>query len=752
MNNYSEIDLNRVKEDIAKYAAIDDSKSFILNEEVPFNPIRIKRNISETKEILELLKKDNIISFDGIENISDILDRAKKDIPLTSIEVAKVLNFHNHAKRIKDVLNKLEDELLIKDYTDSINLNNQMASEINRVVDNYGNIKDDASLKLKGIIDAINQNDKALFDTARTFIQRHLNSLQEPTSYLRNNRVTFLIKNSDKNKFNGYTYGTSASGLASYVEPEVMISLNNAHISLAEDKDDEIAKLLMNLTYIIGANADDYLNNYDSLIRLNVVYAKATYGYKNNAVLGSITVDRLFLKDVCHPLIDIKNVVSNTYRLEKPYQGIVISGTNTGGKTVGLKVIGLSVLMTYLGIPVIASEVEVPLYDNIYVDIDDNQSISNSLSTFSAHISNINNILNNANEKSLILIDELISGTDPKEAQAISLAILNKIEKLHSNFVITTHYDDIKNYAYNNEHILLSSVGFDNQLLKPTYKYIENSVGASNALEIADRYFDDKELISFARNIVKENSNKQDELMDKLSKEIEDNEILKNQNLEMINENKSLKEELNRKLIEFENEKDNLRKKYELELNEYLDEIKEKAIDKLDSIKEKKQVNIVNEIEDLKVNFVKEVVIFEVGDNVKVGEGDRIGTILNINGNKVEVNVNGMSIKTSLDNLTKMPKTIKKEYKGESKTYNKKINHELVIVGKHIDEGLEEMEYFLDEALSNNLEQVKIIHGIGSGQLKNAVRDKLKKLKFVKSFSDGDYHDGGSAVTMVKLK
>ena len=752
MNNYSEIDLNKVKEDVAKYASIDDSKSFILNEEVPFNPIRIKRNISETKEILELLKKDNFISFDGIENISDILDRAKKDIPLTSIEVAKVLNFHNHAKRIKDVLNKLEDELLIKDYTDSINLNSQMASEINRVVDNYGNIKDDASLKLKGIIVAINQNDKALFDTARTFIQRHLNSLQEPTSYLRNNRVTFLIKNSDKNKFNGYTYGTSASGLASYVEPEVMISLNNAHISLAEDKDDEIAKLLMNLTYIIGANADDYLNNYDSLIRLNVVYAKATYGYKNSAVLGSITVDRLFLKDVCHPLIDIKNVVSNTYRLEKPYQGIVISGTNTGGKTVGLKVIGLSVLMTYLGIPVIASEVEVPLYDNIYVDIDDNQSISNSLSTFSAHISNINNILNKANEKSLILIDELISGTDPKEAQAISLAILNKIEKLHSNFVITTHYDDIKNYAYSNEHILLSSVGFDNQLLKPTYKYIENSVGASNALEIADRYFDDKELISFARNVVKENSNKQDELMDKLSKEIEDNEILKNQNLEMINENKSLKEELNRKLIEFENEKDILRKKYELELNEYLDEIKEKAIDKLYSIKEKKQVNIVNEIEDLKVNFVKEVVTFEVGDNVKVGEGDRIGTILNINGNKVEVNVNGMSIKTSLDNLTKMPKTIKKEYKGESKTYNKKINHELVIVGKHIDEGLEEMEYFLDEALSNNLEQVKIIHGIGSGQLKNAVRDKLKKLRFVKSFSDGDYHDGGSAVTMVKLK
>lgn len=752
MNNYSQIDLDKVKEEVSKFAVIDDSKNLIINEEVPFNPIAINRNINETNEILSLLKKDLFISFDGIKNINDIFDKAKKEMPLTSLEVSKVLNFHNHCKRIKDILDKVVNELSIKDYSESLYLNDNLAIEINKAVDNHGNIKDDASAKLKEINENILINDKKLYDTAHSFINKHQDSLQEPSLFTRNNRVCFLVKNSDKNKYNGYTYGTSASGLASYVEPEILVNLNNLHCSLEEDNEDEISRILMNLTYLVSANAEYYENNYDSLLKLNIVYAKAMYGYRNSGVLGSLTNDRsLNIVDVCHPLIDEKTVISNTYRLNIPYKGIVISGTNTGGKTVGLKCVGLSVLMTYLGIPCIASKVEVPLYNNVYVDIDDNQSISNSLSTFSAHISNINNILNNANSNSLILIDELISGTDPKEAQAISLAILNKIERINSHFVITTHYDDIKNYAYNNENILLSSVGFDNVNLKPTYKYIENSVGSSNALEIADRYFDDKELIKYARDYVKSSKSKEDELMDKLAKEIENNSML-NRDLNLkIDEYNSLKDELDNKIIEFENDKQNLKKKYEEELNRFIEEIKEKAIDKLDSIKERKQDFIVKEIEDLKVNIVKEDETFEVGDNVKVGDGDRIGEITTINGNKVEVNVNGLSIKTDISNLTKMPKIVKRSFKAETRT-RKEIKHEIVVVGKHIDEALELVEYFLDDALSNNLEQVKIIHGIGTGQLKNAIRDKLKKLKFVKSFADGDFHDGGSAVTMVKLK
>ena len=398
MDNYNQIDLDKVKEIVSSYAAIHDSRIFILNEEVSFNPLEIQRNINETNEILKLLKKDIFINFSGIININDLFVQTKKEIMLSLKDVSDVLNFHNHCKRIKKILDSIDDELDIKDYSDSVFVNDNMANEINRVVDNYGNIKDDASEKLKEINKKISLNEQELNNKSHEFLNRHNNSLQESTIFERNNRIVFLLKNSDKNKYRGYSYGQSSSGLATYVEPESFIELNNNKISFEEEREEEIKHLLMNLTYLIGSNADYYINNFNSLLKLDVVYAKAMFGFKNQGIVSTLS-DRLYLKDICHPLIDKDKVVSNTYELKKPYRGIVISGTNTGGKTVGLKTIGLAVLLTYLGIPVICDQALIPLYDNVFVDIDDNQSISNSLSTFSAHISNINDILNKANSK-----------------------------------------------------------------------------------------------------------------------------------------------------------------------------------------------------------------------------------------------------------------------------------------------------------------------------------------------------------------
>lgn len=757
MSNYNQIDLDKVKGKIAELSFIEESKAYILNEEVPFNPIQVRRNILETDEFLNLLNSNFTINFDGIENINRILDKADKDILLTANECARVLNFHNHIDRIKKLLAKIDDELNIKDYYDSLIVNNVLGDKINRVVDNNGNIKDDASDKLKQIIHDIDTNEKFLYNTAHNFINRYGASLQEPAIYMRNDRVVFLMKNSDKNKFNGYTYGTSASGAASYVEPECLMNYNNKKISLEEDKIEEINRILMELTFAISKESNNFRRNFDSIVKLNVVYAKAQYGFNNHAIMAKIS-DNLYLKDICHPLIDYKKVVSNTYELTKAHKGIVISGTNTGGKTVGLKTIGLAVLMTYLGIPLISEESYVPMYDCVYVDIDDNQSISNSLSTFSAHLSNINDLLNKANNRSLILIDELISGTDPKEAQAISLAILDKILKLGSSFVITTHYDDIKNYSYKNPNIILSSVGFDYNTLKPTYKYIENSVGASNAIDIAERYIDDKELIAYAREIIKNSSSKEEELLNRLAKEIEENETLKNTLNKQIEESEAIKAIFNKKIEEFDLQKEELRKAYQDKLNLEIEEIRQKALEKLESIKEIKQKNVVKEIEDLYVepseDFLNEInVNYEVGDRVRVGESERIGTITQIKGEKVQVNINGLLVNTSKDNLTKMPKLVQKERKGESERhFHRGVTRELNIVGQHIDEGIVMLESYLDSALLNGYSQVKIIHGIGTGQLKNAVWAKLKQLKFVKSFSYGDYNDGGSAVTIVVLK
>lgn len=754
MSNYSNLDLDIIKNKVCEYAFIDEAKSFIINEEVGFNPLVIKNKSLQTLEALKLLKKEFNVNFDGIKNINEYLDAADKSITLEGKQLKDILVFHNHASRIKKQFSKLEEELSIKDYTDSINVSESIFNEIESCIDNSGEVKDDATVLLKQINYEINVTEKSLYDKAYQFINKHSTSLQEQSLFERNGRVVFLFKNSDKNKYNGYQYGTSSSGLATYVEPQILIDLNNKKLQLLEDKQNEIDKLLRKFTYMISSVSNEYRYNFDSLVKLCVVFAKAKYGYYQSGIIPSFNEGKYFeFIDLAHPLIDPIKVISNTYRIYEPYKGIVISGSNTGGKTVSLKAIGLSILMSYLGIPIICGKANIPFYKNVYVDIDDNQSIADSLSTFSAHITNINNILNKSDDKSLILIDELISGTDPKQAQAISLAILDKIKQINSIFVITTHYDDIKNYSYEDPNILLSSVGFNIETLKPTYKYLENSIGNSNALEIASRYFDDQEIIENAKRYIKKNETKQEELLNKLSKEISDYELLKEKLNKLNIENENIKNEYENKLKEFDNQKETLKQKYLNDLNDYIEDIKQKAQDKLDSIKQKDNtvINQINELVEEDVLQEEKNIEFKVGDNVRINDNEQIGTITSIEKQKAVIDIKGISVKAKLSDLKLMPKIVKKEKYVEKKRYNT-VPKQINLVGQRVEDGLIAFEEYLDKANAANMSSVKIIHGIGTGALRSAIRNRLAKLKYVDKFHDGDYYDGGSAVTIVEFK
>lgn len=753
MTNYDHLDLTSLKKIVSSYTSIKEAGDYIINEETVFNPLVIKSKLRDSEEALDVLKKNFNISFDGINNIGDILTKANKDICLEPFELAQVLAFSNHCLRIKNKMNSLSDDLNIKGYSDSLFIDESLIKRIDKVVDVNGNIKEDASEKLKHIFEAINKNAEHIKSASATFVSRHASSLQENNVFMRNDRVVFLLKNADKHKFKGFQYGNSASGLATYVEPLEFVELNNKTLELENDKMDEVSRILKEVSYYVGKVASLYQLDFESLVKLDVVFAKAEYGFYNGGSVASINYEHeLFLKDVAHPLIDAKKVVLNTYSLKEPYRGIVISGTNTGGKTVGLKLIGLSVLMSYLGIPVLASEAKIPFYENVYIDIDDNQSITNALSTFSAHICNINDILNKANENSLILIDELISGTDPKEAQAISLAILKEILRCKSYFVITTHYDDIKEFAYNDKSILLSSVGFDMDNLRPTYKYIENSIGVSNAIDIASRYFDNPVLISDAKEYLKLNQSKQEALLEKLAKEIADNEAIKRSLKEEEIKNKQLQEELNQKLSAFEKEKKEIEKSYHEKLNAYIEEIKQEAYAKLEEISDKKDEKIITEIENLKVseNLKTKEVTFEIGDTVRIGKSNGVGDIVSLSGNKVSVNVKGMLIKTTLDNLEKLPKKVKKEYVPRQRM--ERVKREINLVGQRVEDALALLDPYLDSAFGSGLSEVKVIHGCGTGQLRKAIREHLKKNKIVKEFSNGDMYDGGGNVTIVKFK
>ncbi len=755
MTDYNNLDLHVIKEKIGEFASIAEAKSFILNEEVSFNPLKIRKNVKETAEFLELLNKNETFSFEGIYNVDSLLEKADKNIMLSGLELKNILVFHNHCNRIKRQFQKYDPELSVRDYSDSLNINEDIFRQIENCIDNSGEVKDDASDRLKNISRELEACEKDLYNRAHSFIDRHMSSLQETSIYLRNERITFLIKSSDKNKYQGYTYGSSSSGLAYYVEPQSFIDGNNRKISLMHDREDEIVRILQHLSYLIASISQQYCYNFECLLNLCVIYAKARYGYNCNGIIGELCEGEYFsFNDLCHPLIDQKKVVSNSYRLYPPYRGIVISGSNTGGKTVSLKAIGLSILMTYLGMPIIASKAQVPIYKDIFVDIDDNQSIEDSLSTFSAHISNINSILKNADDRSLILIDELISGTDPKEAQAISLAILDKIKELGSKFIITTHFDDIKNYSYKDEEILLSSVGFNMDTLTPTYRYLEDSVGSSNALEIASRYIDDPELITNAKAYLVRNKSEQEELLDKLSRQIEENEILKDELNSRKNEYETLHKEYQDKITEFALTKDKLKAEYEKKLNDELSQIIIKANEKLENIKENKEEakKIISEIEELSTEEVKEERIeFKAGDNVRIKDNEQIGVISSINNDTATISIRGLTVKAKLNDLILMPKVRKQETKVISRTY-KRVPGEINLVGERVEDGLVLMEEYLDKANASHMSSVKVIHGIGTGMLRSALRNRLKKLSYVKSFKDGDYYDGGSAVTIVEFK
>lgn len=755
MRDYSNLDLHLIKAQICNSAAIQEAKGLISSEEVSFNPLLIRKKLLETSEALKLLKEGFLISFDGIENVGSILEKADKNIMLTGIELKKVLVFHHHCKRIFRLFQRFDHQLSLCDYSDSITTNDSVFDKIEKCIDSTGEVKDDASDRLKQIRSQLDQCEKDLYSKAYNFIDRHADSLQENSIYLRNDRITFLVRNTDKNKFQGYTYGSSASGLAFYVEPASFIDLNNRKIQLMQDRDDEIDRILMELSYLVSSVSDLYYHNFDSLTLLCVIFAKADYGFKRDAIVASVEGEKYFdFKDLCHPLIDASRVVSNSYRLFPPYQGIVISGSNTGGKTVSLKAIGLSVIMSYLGIPVIASEAKVPFYKNVYIDIDDNQSIQDSLSTFSAHITNINNILKEADEHSLILIDELISGTDPKEAQAISLAILDQIKEKKSVFIITTHFDDIKKYSYEDKEILLSSVGFNMNTLMPTYRYLEDSIGSSNAIEIASRYFDNTKIIDNAKNYLKKSQTEQEELLNRLSRQIDENELTKEK---LKKKEIELEEQLllyKAKINDFEKEKEKLKEKYIKELNTYVEEIKEKAVEKLASISDKKQQEVVEQIDKLAVlpeEKQEETVEFKVGDHVRISDNEQIGIITSIQKENAAVNIRGITVKTKISDLTLIPIKAKQETKVYAKKYTR-VPSQINLVGQRVEDGLVMMEEYLDKANAARMSSVKVIHGIGTGQLRTALRNRMKKLSYIKSFKDGDYYDGGSAVTLVEFK
>ena len=755
------LQFQEVREKITHYCGMPSSPAEILNEEIVFNPLLIERKNRMSEEALNILKKGKDISFDGIPDVRDALERSLKDIVLTPFELQQCLAFHQHTRRIAALLRSIDGLDELRDYVDALMLDEKTYREIDAIVDQNAQIKRTASKRLEQLFRRSEEVSAALAEKAKRFTREHASSLQETSSFTRNDRVTFLIKNSDKNKYDGYKFGESASGQAAYVEPAEFVELNNRRLSSQEEIQAEIARILREASRRISSSAALYLNDYESLTALDVIFAKAHFGQDYQGTIGKLTREgELFLKDICHPLIPYKQVVSNTYRFRKEYNGIVISGSNTGGKTVSLKVIGLAVLMTYTGIPLIASEAFVPLYDRLFVDIEDASSIESSLSTFSSHLRNIDVILKEATSSSLVLIDELATGTDPKEAEALSLAILDRFSERHIPFILTTHYDEIKKYAYEDPRILLSAVGFDNEKLQPTYKYSENVIGESNALAIAHRYIDDEELLQETERYLKAHRSEEETLLEELREKIKEQERLQEELQREKEAAQKKQQQLEAEKHRFAKEKKKLESSYREELDAYLEEKKEEAEKILAELKRsaqtpsrpKKAVSRLEELNTLEpTESSTDSSPLQAGDRVRIHGSEGVGILMSLEKNRARVALNGMEINVKIRDLQKLPPLPKKPTVRTS-VKRKSVPSEINLIGMRVDEALPLLSKYLDDAFASGRSGAKIIHGLGTLALRNASRDLCKKTSFIKSFKDGDYYDGGGAVTIVEFK
>ena len=760
MNNFKGLELETILTRVGFYCDMDSSIKAIQEEKVIYNPLLIEHKIALTNEAMKLLNLGKEIDFSDVYDVREILDKCLKGVVLTSYELRRCLTFHFATKRLMALMHSLELEVL-SDYADALMIDDKTYREIDNIIDQDGRIKRNASKRLEKLYLRQESTNNSLKTKAKDFLKEHESSLQENGYFYREDRLTFLLKNSDKNKYNGYNHGDTASKQASYIEPEEFVALNNQRFNDSAEIEEEIRKILKKASVSIAASADLYINNYETLEKLDVIFAKAKYGYARKGILASFRRDdELYLKEIAHPLIDEKKVIRNTYSFPSSYKGIIISGSNTGGKTVTLKTIALAIIMTYLGIPLFADEAIIPFYNGIYVDLEDSSSIESALSSFSSHLKKIDYILKEADHKSLVLIDEIGTGTDPLEAEALSLAIIDRFIERDIPFVLTTHYEEIKKYAFHHDEILLSAVGFDREKLLPTYKYLENTLGESNALKIASRYIDDISVLKRADYYLEKNRDEEEKRLENLRKNEELVESLKADLLIKNEELDSLKKKLVKEKEAFEEYKEKEKREIKEELDEYLRVKKEEADDIVASLKHQKvnsqssiKIKKLDEINTLKVKEEKLDNKIVVGDRVRIRDNERAGIVLSIEKNRAKVDLGGLSVDVSIHRLEKLPPIIKNKIVAkETRKKFSSVPSEINLIGMHVDEALRMIDKYLDDALTAKRSSVRIIHGIGTMALRNAVRNELKKNNNVKGFKDADFYEGGSAVTVVEFK
>ena len=762
------IDLSRLEKtkekfldiDIIKEKSVLDKELMLMMEMIDFYKYDDGLELAGLADITRMMNSIDIIgSYLSAEDLAVL----KKNLMIFRISKSRAKNVRDKYRTIWNLFSDVEEVKDIENF-------------ISEAINDEGVLKDEASIGLRDVRrqkQNINANIKEKFDELISNKSTQ-NAIQERIITQRNDRYVIAVKTDFKGLIKGIEHDRSATGSTVYLEPLNVVSLNNKLREYEAREREEIRKILLRITELVKTKKEEILEIKEILERLDFIDAKTTYSVNKKCIVPKI-INKEYLKlvEARHPLIDENTVVPINFELGNPENIMLITGPNTGGKTVTLKVAGLLTIMALSGIPIPANEkTEIGYFHNVLADIGDEQSLEQNLSSFSGHVSKIKDIIENANSKSLVLMDELGSGTDPMEGAAFAMAIIDYLNKKHVTSIITTHYSEVKAYAFNTTGIKSASMEFNVETLSPTYRLLEGIPGESNALIIARKYGISEEVIENAKSYISEDNQRVEEMLKSIKEKNDELETMQAQ-LEAtrteLDKQKSIYEQ---NMIKLENEKNEIIKRAYEEADNYLKNMQAKAknlIDKINSEESKKEeaknaqrsLNMLREsfITDKKKNVKEKKVVtqnvdFSVGEEVLVKTMNQNGKILKIMpNNRIQVQTGILKLVVSTDDIVKIQKKKTNKFKNfASLKRTSQVRGEIDLRGMNADEAIAELETYMDRAMLTGYHEIYIIHGKGTMVLRKKIHEYLRTSKYVTEFKDANQNEGGIGCTVVTLK
>lgn len=780
------LEYNRIIKQLSDLAITAPAKEQALTLMPSSNFDEVKKSIDQTRVLSNILRVKGPMPITDFKDVRASLKRLKVKANLNGEELGNIFLILSLAKDVSQFTADLEEREIdtrpIEKTIKNLAIPEDLFKKLNQAIEYDGTVKDTASSKLMQLRHDIQSNETDIKNHMNDYISgKHTQYLSENIVTIRDGRYVLPVKQEYKNKFGGVVHDQSASGQTLFVEPQAVLVLNNRQQNLMAQERQEINRILIELSELAGMYQKEIKNNADALTQLDFLSAKSKLVKAMKATEPVLNQDHVIkLRKARHPLISPKKVVPNNIELGTSFDTMLITGPNTGGKTITLKTLGLLQLMAQAGLFITAEEgSQLTVFNEIYADIGDEQSIEQSLSTFSSHMDQIIKIMKNVTEDDLVLIDELGAGTDPEEGASLAIAILDDLRGAQAKIAITTHYPELKLYGYNRARTTNASMEFDLKKLAPTYRLRIGIPGQSNAFAIAHQLGMNETVVDKARSLMNDEDSDINKMIERLTEQTKAAEQLHETLKQNVDQSITLKHQLQNGLDWYNQQVQKQLEKAQEKADEMLAKKRQKADKIINDLEEQRRAGgqvrtnkvieakgALNKLERENQNLAQNKVLqrekrrhdVSVGDTVKVLSYGQQGVITKkLADHEFEVQIGILKVKVTDRDVEKIstqaaPKKAERAVRSSRGLRSTRASSELDLRGQRYEEALTNLDRYIDSSLLAGLNTVTIIHGIGTGAIRNGVQQYLKRNRHVKSYSYAPANQGGTGATIVQLQ